>query len=377
MGYLRGQERVPVDQQFLAGGSCRNWITLLREYGGVDRRYLLRGISVSALALLGAPFRLYERYRFNAQIEDTQIADPPIFIIGHWRTGTTYIHQLLGQDPDLAIVTMLHTMGPELYLSCPILRPILRSSLPTTRPMDNVYLSPAAAEEEEYALGNLGPYSFYHALCFPRRMRDIFDRYVVFEGVSDDVVRGWQAAYTRFLKKVTFSSGGRRLLLKNPANTGRVRMLLELFPGAKFVHVYRNPYVVYASTMHWLDKEMEITAFQRVSADEVEEHALINYEKLMRRYFADGPSIPDGDLVEVRFEDFEAAPMAEVERIYEQLELELGPIARSSIQQRLASLVGYQKNAHQLERSAIGKVARRWGFAVERWGYAPPNIGES
>ncbi|TFG37549.1 MAG: sulfotransferase, partial [Candidatus Aminicenantes bacterium] len=69
-------------------------------------------------------------------------------------------------------------------------------------------------------------------------MRRIFDRYVMFEDVSPTVVEKWQAIYLRFLKKLTFSSGGKRLLLKNPANTARIRVLLELFPDAKFIHVY-------------------------------------------------------------------------------------------------------------------------------------------
>src|SRR5271165_4013636 len=33
------------------------------------------------------------------RIRKTQITQPPIFILGHWRTGTTLLHELLVLDP--------------------------------------------------------------------------------------------------------------------------------------------------------------------------------------------------------------------------------------------------------------------------------------
>ena len=77
--------------------------------------------------------------------------------------------------------------------------------------MDNVKIDINSVEEEEYALGNLSPYSFYHALSFPKRMRHIFDRYVIFENAPFSVIEKWKAIYMRFLKKLTFSSGGKQL----------------------------------------------------------------------------------------------------------------------------------------------------------------------
>ena len=240
MSYFRKQGLTRVDQQFLAGGSFLNWVHLVKANGGVDWRYWIRSLYVSIVALLNTPFRAYENARFGARIAATPIREAPIFILGHWRSGTTHVMRLMAQDPVFAVVTFVHTMIPGLYLSSPLFRAILVSSLPNVRPMDNVTVAPDAAEEEEYALGNLGPYSFYHALSFPKKMREIFDKYVLFEGVERKVIAQWQAIYLHFLKKVTFSSDGKRLLLKNPANTGRIPTLLEMFPDAKFIHVYRN-----------------------------------------------------------------------------------------------------------------------------------------
>ena len=373
MSYFRKKGLTRIDQQFLAGGSFRNWVHLVAANGGVDWRYWIRSLYVSIVALLGAPFRAYENARFGARIAATPIREAPIFILGHWRSGTTHVMRLIARDPVFAVVTFVHTMIPGLYLSSPLFRAILASSLPKVRPMDNVSVSPDAAEEEEYALGNLSPYSFYHALSFPRKMREIFDRYVLFEGVDRNVIEQWKSIYHHFLKKVTFSSNGKRLLLKNPANTGRIPTLLELFPDAKFIHVYRNPYVVYSSTMHWLDKELAPTALQDVDEEMVREHALRNYEKLMLRYEEDKVLIPEGNLVEVRFEDFEANPLDEVTRIYQALGLTLTPEAQTQMQQYLLSVKGYKKNTYRLDHRTRRELARRWGFMIRRWGYEPPN----
>jgi hypothetical protein len=369
MSYFQKTGLLRFDQQFLAGGSFSNWLGLLKDHGGVDPRYWPRLAYVSAVAMLGAPIRAYERMKFGAMVECTEIHEPPIFILGHWRSGTTYVQRLVAQNPEFAIVNFIHTMIPGLFLTGGLFKFILRTSLPKTRPMDNVEIGPEFADEEEYALGNLSPYSFYHALSFPKRMREIFDRGVLFEGVSDRVKARWLSTYYRFLKKVSFSSGGRQLLLKNPANTARVGMLLELFPEAKFIHVYRNPFVVYSSTINWLDKEMVPTALQDVNEDVIREAALTNYEKLMRKYLAERSLIPEGHLVEVRFEDVEADPLAETLRIYRSLGLTMSAQTRTRLESYIASTADYKKNRYHLSPDLVAKIQERWGFAIDAWGY--------
>lgn len=374
MSYFKKTGPFRIDQQFLAGGSFSNWIHLLRENGGIDWRYFTRSLYVSAITLLSAPFRTYEAARFGDAIRRTEITEPPIFILGHWRSGTTYVMRMLAQNPDFAVVTFVHTMIPGLYLGSPIFRAILSGSLPEKRPMDNVKVAPDEAEEEEYALGNLSPYSFYHALTFPRKMREIFDKNVLFEGVDASVIEQWKAVYCYFLKKITYSSGNKRLLLKNPANTARIPVLLEMFPDAKFIHICRNPYVVYSSTMNWLDKEMLPIALQDVDEAAVHENALVNYEKLMHRYLADRHLIPEGNLIEIKFEDFEGDPLGMTERIYATLGLELAAETRARMGTYLASVANYRKNRYQLDPQRRREISERWGFAVQTWHYPPPQV---
>ena len=49
------------------------------------------------------------------------------------------------------------------------------------------------------------------------------------------------------MTKLQLQHPGQRLLIKNPVYTARVGLLRVLFPNAKFVHIYRNPYIVFQS----------------------------------------------------------------------------------------------------------------------------------
>ena len=62
--------------------------------------------------------------------------------------------------------------------------------------------------------------------------------------------RRWCDAFLYFVRKLSLRAGGRRLVLKSPAHTARVALLLELFPDAQFVYIHRDPLTVYQSAVH-------------------------------------------------------------------------------------------------------------------------------
>lgn len=185
----------------------------------------------------------------------------------------------------------------------------------------------------------------------------------------------WERAYLDVLRKATLASGGKRLVLKSPTNLGRTAELLRLFPDAKFIHIVRNPYVVYRSMTNLYRHVLPICQLDDAEPEEVVAGLLDSYAAMMRQYMKDRESIPPGHLAEVRFEDLERAPMAELERLYDELELPDWERARQPIGDYLGTLSGYRKNTHRIDSETIDIVDRNWGFAVEAWGYRPPNGG--
>lgn len=169
----------------LSGGSFTNWIKLLWKNGGIDRNYLLRALSVSLLSFLSIPMLIYENIRFGKKIENIQIKESPIFIIGHPRSGTTYLHNLMSQDKNFGWVSLLQCVAPNHFLvNEKLLKLILKIFLPKTREMDNVTLSIYDPQEEQFAMSNISFYSAFHLFHFPKNMVEIFTKYVLLDEIS-------------------------------------------------------------------------------------------------------------------------------------------------------------------------------------------------
>ena len=78
----------------------------------------------------------------------------------------------------------------------------------------------------------------------------------------------------------------------------------------------RNPYTVFESTRSFFTNTIQPLKLQDISNDEIEKNILSIYAKLYHKYEADKSCIPAGNLMEVKFEDFEADAMGMTEQIY-------------------------------------------------------------
>ncbi|MYD87157.1 MAG: sulfotransferase, partial [Acidobacteria bacterium] len=233
-------------QHMFALAPLRVWLRLLREHGGVAprRRGALARILLTSLGTL--PLRLAESAIHGRRVRRTPIETPPVMILGYGRSGTTHLHNLLVCDPDHAGVTTYQAIAPACCLvGRRFLEPLIARQLPAKRPMDNMDVSLDLPQEEEIAIAGLSHQSFLHHLSFPRAARRCYDRYAAMQGLTPREIERWERTYLDVVRKATVIAGGRRLVLKSPSNLARVPHILRLFPGAKFVHIVRNPYVVY------------------------------------------------------------------------------------------------------------------------------------
>jgi hypothetical protein len=350
--------------------SFASFIRLTNYVVAIHPRYAARAFLAFVTSVASVPLRLWESLRYGNRIRRTRIEHPPVFVIGHWRSGTTHLHNLMSQDPALAYLSMYQAMVPNCSLVGERwLKPLLRWIVPPKRPMDNMVWPVDAPQEDEIPLAKLTPYSFYLRTLFPRRSSQLFRKYVLFEGAPASVAAELKRKYYRLLQVATLHAAGKRLVLKNPVNTARIRMLLDMFPDAKFIHAYRCPYDVFASTAHLYDHMLPITTLQVIHREENPEAILSLYEEMMRRFFTDRALIPRGNLVEVRFEDLEREPMRELRRIYDTLALPGWEQAEPACRAYVATQRTYLKNRHGLPADHRQLVDERWGFAFAELGY--------
>jgi hypothetical protein len=356
--------------QPLALGSFQNWVRLLRENKHIDTRFLGRALYVSVVSLFTGPMRVYQRLRYRSTFANVKIRRAPIFILGHWRSGTTHLHNLLCQDRRFGYVSALQVIAPDLfYVASEPFKALLRLGTPKNRLIDNMTWSIDGPQEEEMALGNMSPYSLYHLWSFPKNAREYFNRYALFKDVSSEVIETWKEKYIDVIKTATFNMQGRRLVIKNPANTGRIPILLELFPNAKFIFLHRNPYEVFLSTRNLYKKTLPYSQLQEISDEEIDANILSFYKDMMQHYLYDRGLIPPRNLIEVGYRELDKTPLTVMRSIYQNLNFWPFARVRGRLLRYLDSIKGYQKNAYQTSTTDIENVNHHWKFAFEEWGY--------
>lgn len=367
----RLKHRWSVGHNYLAGITFGDWMRLLRENGfGVDPVYWHRAAFITLTSLLNSGYRWREERLFHDRVAQVEVA-APLFVIGHWRTGTTHLHNLLAQDSDqFGFANTYQVVNPHTFLTTEE-RNARRFAwlVPPKRPMDNVALNFQSPQEDEFAPCLMSLRSLYLGISFARR-EDHYAKHLTFRGAPAGDEAAWKEAFLWFLKKLTWKHHHRALVLKSPAHTARIRMLLELFPDARFVHIHRDPYTVFQSFRHYYDTAMWHTYLQKPALEGIDDRIIRRYTALYDAYFQERPLIPEGRFHEVRFEDLERDPMGEMQILYERLNLPGFVTFRPKLQGYVDSLKDYRKNRFvPLEAGWRDRIAREWRRSFEVWGY--------
>lgn len=358
----------------ISGSAFPNFLDITRNTK-VDEGYKYRFAKAMVVSFIAEPFRWVENWKYGKAVRETPINADPIFILGHWRSGTTYLHNLMSQDRDMAYVTTYQSVFPNQLLSSRwLFRTLMNAKMPKKRPADNVELGADYPQEEEFALGDINPYSFYNFWYFPKHTKEYYDKYVGLQNFTEKERARWKRDYQLFVKKTILNQQpSTRFLSKNPPHTGRIPLLLELFPNAKFVHIYRNPVTVFLSTYNFFTKTIPPLQFQQISDLEMEDNILYVYERMVKKFEQDKAMIPDGNLVEIQYEDFEDRPFENLQNIYNQLQIPNFDANRERFAKYIDSQKRFKVNKHQISEEKIQKVLRHLKFAMEHYGYDLPN----
>jgi hypothetical protein len=355
----------------LPGYTLPNFLYLLAQNKfKVNLQYIPRMTYSLSLSAIMLPFYIKERLQFDKHIHQTEITHPPLFIIGHWRSGTTYLHNVLSQDKNLGYFTTFQAYLPGVFLgSEKLFKPLVSESIPKKRPMDDVPMHADYPQEDQYAIGAFCPYSYYHGWCFPKKM-EFYNTSICMDDASKETIDEWKRYYLYILKKITLYQKGKQLILKNQDNTGKIKILLEIFPDAKFIFLHRNPYDLYSSMMKFMRITIPLFCIQKPPQLEIVEESMMNlYKKMTQKYIKERSQIPKGNLVEVRYEDFITAPFKEIKNIYETLQLKGFQDAKPVFETYLRTQWNIKKDEYALDDVCKKKIEKKWGFAIKEFGY--------
>jgi hypothetical protein len=345
---------------------------LCRNRFAVQPRFSYIAVIDVIISIFHTLLRWLQEAVYGGRIARTKITQPPLFIIGHWRTGTTLLHELLILDERHSFPSTYECFEPNHFLLTEeFVKRYCGFLMPSRRPMDNMAFGWERPQEDEFALCMMGAPSPYLSIAFPNRPlldQDAYDP----EQLRPRERKRWKEALYGFLQRLTFKDP-RRLILKSPTHTSRIKTLLELFPDARFVHIVRNPYVVFPSTVNLWKTLYETHGFQKPTCAGLEEMVFERFQAMYAKLEETRGLVPAGHFHELRYEDLIADPVNQMRTLYEHLGLGEFEKVLPQIEAYLAANAGYQANRYpKLSPELRAEIASRWGAVIERYGYTDP-----
>jgi hypothetical protein len=350
------------------GMTLGEYLGLLRNHDfSIDPACWPRAAFMLGAALLNSFIHRREDRVFGSRVRDVEIKQP-LFIVGHWRSGTTHLQNLLAVDKQFAYPNVYQALNPHTFLSTERFARFLSFIPPKTRIVDNLSFGFETPFEDEFStVGSLASPILWWV--FPRG-ENHYLKYLTFREAPPEEVDRWKEALLQFYKKLAWKYD-RPLIFKSPPHTGRIKLLLEMFPDARFVHIYRNPYMVFQSTKLQNLRMLRVSRLQNIDVKELDGIIIQRYNEMYDVFFEERGLIPDCRYHEVRYEDLEGDAVGQIRQIYEKLDLPGFGAFQPSLRRYVDSTANYRKNKYsELPEPLRNEIAQCWRKNFEMWGYA-------
>lgn len=312
----------------------------------------------------------FQERKYKKLLADKPMENDPLFILGHWRSGTTFVHNIFAQDKHFGYTTTYQTVFPHYVMALQgFFKPTMGWLMPDKRPTDNMELAPDLPQEEEFAINNSCPFNYYNFWFFPEKMNEYCDRYLTFKAITPKEEQAFKDNFEKLVKISLWNTNGTQYLSKNPPHTGRLKTMSELFPNAKYIFLMRNPYTVFESTRSFYTNTIKPLELHSIPLEQMEQNILRNYMELYRAYKEQKKYVPEGNIYEVRFEDIEQDALGITEKIYRDLNIPGWEEARPAIEKYIGGKKGYKKNKYNYDPRTVELVNQHWGEVLDEWGY--------
>ena len=297
--------------------------------------------------------RVEQALRDTPETEQTELPTP-IFVLGLFRSGTTILHRLLGEDPDNRTLPHWESFDPVHTPGGPeprqrklartlMLADIVSPSIKAIHPMD--------ANQTDECRG-----MFTNVFRTPQ-----FNVQYRASGYLDWLLeQDATIAYRHHRRQLQLvhhhRPHGKRFVLKDPTHTFFVDAILEVFPNARFVFIHRDP----AET---LSSICSLHAYARsVFSSDVDAHAIgaelsnSYMTRLLEPAVATVDRLPAGRAAHVRAPDLSRDPVGTIAEAYRALGMDLGDTARVAMHEYMRA---------KRERPSVRHIHTTEGFGLD------------
>ena len=369
----KGSNKMINKAHYLLGCRFDNWVKLLfQNKFRIQFSKLPMALFITLTSALTFPIALLEKLICDRKIKKSAPKTDPVFIIGHWRSGTTYLQNILSRDPQFGWCDPVSTTTFSIsHLLRKPLTMIEKNALKTARPMDNMEYKIDLPIEDTFALATISTHSIIHMISFPVHYKN----YISGAFVSDLTAaeqENWKKSYSYIINKLTWFYGGKQLLLKSPDNTAHMTQLLELYPNAKFVNIHRDPYTTVMSTIHMFKKQMEIIRLAPLPEGDLdvilEDTIVYIFKRMYTELFELENTISDR-MITISYRELSSSPYKSLETIYRELDLPGYGEALPHITKYIDSQKNYVKNRFTITPRLRNKINSELGFYFTHYGY--------
>ena len=316
-------------------------------------------LLLSLSGVIVEPFAWLQSLLWGSQLRQLSLPPDPIVVIGHWRSGTTYLHQLLACDPTMATARNSLTVAPQVALLFRLpIRLILGIGMTSVRPIDAVPWGIDEPQEDELGVARLSIDTNMAGMAFPRCYPFHFRRSVLSSSCR------FERQWLYFTRLTCLHEGPckSQLLIKNSAHTARVALVLKHFPRARFILLQRDPQASIRSLVQVKQRLAALVGLQVPPEDGIQVDETVHaHHQLLHAFECDRDQIPDDQLLELSYEDLVRHPLASVERIYRVFQLPSWAVAEASIRKRVAQAAIYRADpvllSHHAEESLQQQLA--------------------
>jgi hypothetical protein len=281
----------------------------------------------------------------HPEIHDIELL-PPVVIAGLPRTGTTHLHNLLGQASNFRTLPYWESFEPFPLPAEAGMQPDPRAARMDVAVQVMNMLMPhfvlmhemttEHVHEEIQLLANDFSTMFMETLAHVPRWTDYY--------LAHDQTSTYEYLTTQ-LKALQFLRGGRRWLLKSPQHLEQLPVLDKVFPGMAVVCTHRDPVPVAISMVAMLVYSARMHRSQ-VPVEEIAAAWMDRLEIMLAALIRDRGVIAPERSIDVRFADFMADELGVAEQVFALVDEPVTDEAR-------AAMADYVAN-HQ--RGRLGRV---------------------
>ncbi len=350
------------------GSSILNYIKVILS-NKVDRKFYLHIFLTFLVVLLISPFQLIDKIIFFFKRNNKKKSDP-IFIIGHWRSGTTLLHNLLCLNKNIGFINTYNSLFINNIYSSFLFKTLMKITMPKERPSDNIKLDVDLPQEDEFAVSNYVNISHYNFFFFPYDYKKFYSEAIRFE---NDKSSKWLNAYYKLLERIYLYTNKSQLIIKNPSNTSRIKYLLKKYPNAKFIHIYRNPVYVYLSTYKFFSELFPSVNLQKINDKLLHDLIIYNYREMYKDYYDQKHIIPKENLIEIKFEEFKNDSLSYLKKIHKKFHLKLSKKLLSQYISYLDSQKYHKMNTYKIDKSILDEIKKEYSISFNKMKYDIPN----